>query len=93
MPTSHLAAVALPASAGTAMKPSSFSPVRTDLVSPMRVAPAIYNLQGLTLNSGATFTGSVVAPGGTVVVNGALHGRVIADRLIVNSRGVVQARD
>ncbi len=45
--------------------------------------PAIYNLQ-------ATFSGFVVAPAGTVVVNGAtLTGGVISDRLIINGGGAL----
>jgi hypothetical protein len=45
---------------------------------------------GLTLNGASAFTGDVVASGGSVVVNnGALHGGVISDRLIVNGSGRV----
>jgi hypothetical protein len=39
---------------------------------------------GVTLNGGAAVHGSITAPGGTVTVNGLLHGRVVADRLTVN---------
>jgi hypothetical protein len=42
---------------------------------------------GLTVNSGATFSGAVVTPTGTVIVNGTLTGSVVADRLVVNGAG------
>jgi cytoskeletal protein CcmA (bactofilin family) len=45
---------------------------------------------GLTLNGNVTFSGHVVAPNGTVVVNGTLVGSVVADRLIINGGGVVR---
>jgi hypothetical protein len=48
---------------------------------------------GLTLNGGATFTGAVTAPAGTVIVNGTLNGRVIANRLIINGNGALHARE
>jgi hypothetical protein len=38
-------------------------------------------------------TGSVIAPSGTVIVNGTLNGGVIADRLIVNGNGTLRAQD
>ena len=43
---------------------------------------------GLTLNSNSTFSGTVVAPSGTVTLNGAswLRGSVMADRLTVNGQ-------
>jgi endo-1,4-beta-xylanase len=45
---------------------------------------------GLTLNGNATVSGHVVAPNGTVVVNGTLIGRAISDRLIVNGGGIIR---
>lgn len=46
---------------------------------------------GVTLNSGSVLYGSVVAPSGTVTINSQqLVGNVIADRLIVNSSGVLR---
>jgi endo-1,4-beta-xylanase len=45
---------------------------------------------GLTLNSNASFSGAVVAPSGTVIVNGTLTGGVTSDRLIVNSGGTLR---
>jgi hypothetical protein len=44
---------------------------------------------GLSLNSGATFYGVIVAPSGTVTINGntSVHGRIMADRLMINSNG------
>ena len=45
---------------------------------------------GLTLNGNVTFSGFVVAPSGTVIVNGAtLTGGVISDRLIINGGGAL----
>jgi endo-1,4-beta-xylanase len=44
---------------------------------------------GLTINGLATVNGAVVAPTGTVIVNGRLKGSVIADRLTINGNGVV----
>ena len=45
----------------------------------------------LTLNSNVNFTGFVTAPSGTVTINGGstLTGRIIADRLTINSTGVL----
>jgi endo-1,4-beta-xylanase len=48
---------------------------------------------GLTLNGGASFNGLVVAPSGTVMVNGTLNGRVVADRLTVNGGGRLNAAE
>lgn len=45
---------------------------------------------GATLNSGAALHGSIIAPNGTVTVNGLVHGRVVADRLSVNGNGIVR---
>ncbi len=46
---------------------------------------------GVTLNSGATLHALVLAPAGTVTLNtGTLHGRVTADRLTLNSNGVIE---
>jgi rhamnogalacturonan endolyase len=45
---------------------------------------------GLTLNSGSTLHGVVIAPTGTVTINtGALYGRVSADALTINSHGLL----
>ena len=45
---------------------------------------------GLTLNGNVTFSGFVVAPAGTVIVNsGTLTGGVISDRLIINGGGAL----
>jgi autotransporter-associated beta strand protein len=46
---------------------------------------------GLTLNSGAALHGHAVAPSGTIVVNGnaTLRGSLAADRLTINSGGLV----
>ncbi len=45
---------------------------------------------GLTLNGNVTFSGFVVAPAGTVIVNGGtLTGGVISDRLIINGGGAL----
>jgi hypothetical protein len=46
---------------------------------------------GLTVNGGGAFIGSVAAPSGTVIVNGTLIGHVAADRLIVNGGGNLNA--
>lgn len=47
---------------------------------------------GLTLNSGSSLFGSVVAPNGTVTINAGtvLTGSVVCDRLTVNSNGVLR---
>lgn len=45
---------------------------------------------GLTLNSGSVFYGNVVAPNGTVLVGGQLVGALTADRLTVNSGGLLK---
>jgi hypothetical protein len=46
---------------------------------------------GLTLNSNINFTGFVTAPAGTVTINGGstVTGRIIADRLTINSTGML----
>ena len=46
---------------------------------------------GFILNGHATFNGFVVAPSGTVIINSTLNGGVVADRLIINGGGVVNA--
>jgi hypothetical protein len=45
---------------------------------------------GLTLNSGSFFYGRVVAPNGTVLIGGQLTGALTADRLTVNSGGLLK---
>ena len=45
---------------------------------------------GTMLNGGAAFHGSILAPNGTVIVNGLVRGRVVADRLTVNGNGIVR---
>ena len=47
---------------------------------------------GITLNSGAALDGLVLAPAGTVTLNGntRLNGRVESDRLVINSGGVLR---
>jgi hypothetical protein len=45
---------------------------------------------GLIVNGGASLIGVVTAPNGTVTLNGALRGRVSADRLIINGAGVLE---
>ncbi len=47
---------------------------------------------GLTLNGTASFYGCVVAPNGTVTLNGnnQLTGGVIADRLVMNGQGLIE---
>jgi hypothetical protein len=47
---------------------------------------------GLTLNGNANFTGSVVAPSGTVTINGnaTLTGHVASDRLTINGNGLLE---
>lgn len=47
---------------------------------------------GLTVNGGASLHGRVTAPSGGVTVNGALRGRVAADRLTVNGAGTLTAQ-
>ena len=42
---------------------------------------------GVTVNSNAALAGDVLAPAGTVAVNGSLNGYVLADRIVVNSSG------
>lgn len=44
---------------------------------------------GATINGRATFNGSMVAPDGTITVNGDLNGTTISDRLIVNGSGSI----
>jgi hypothetical protein len=44
---------------------------------------------GITINGGVTFNGSVVAPIGTITVNGTLNGTTVSDRLVINSSGLV----
>lgn len=44
---------------------------------------------GATLNGSAIFRGSLVAPNGTIIVNGKLLGTTASDRLIVNGNGAV----
>jgi hypothetical protein len=45
---------------------------------------------GLTVNSTATFHGIVIAPNGSVAINGTLHGRISADGLTINSGGLLK---
>jgi rhamnogalacturonan endolyase len=46
--------------------------------------------EGLTLNTGASFHGSVIAPNGTVTLNNAtLRGTVVSDRLVLNGTGLL----
>jgi hypothetical protein len=47
---------------------------------------------GVTLNSGSALYGSVVAPSGTITINSnsRLSGNLTADRLTVNSGGILQ---
>lgn len=45
---------------------------------------------GLTLNGNAAVYGIVMAPNGSVSINGALHGRVSADRLTINGNGSLE---
>lgn len=53
----------------------------------MRVASG-----GVTLNSGVTLNGVVIAPSGTIIINGnsALRGTAFCDRLTINSGGSLQ---
>jgi endo-1,4-beta-xylanase len=44
---------------------------------------------GVSLNGGASLSAAVLAPGGTVMVNGSLTGAVVCDRLTVNGGGVL----
>jgi RHS repeat-associated protein len=46
---------------------------------------------GLTLNSGVILNGAILAPNGTVIVNGnsRLVGRTVSDRLTVNGSGII----
>jgi endoglucanase len=44
---------------------------------------------GLTLNGKAALHGAVIAPNGLVTIDGALHGRVTADGLILNGKGLL----
>jgi len=46
---------------------------------------------GLTVNGGASVHGAVLAPTGTVMVNGNVNGSVAADRLILNGGAVLVA--
>ncbi len=48
---------------------------------------------GFTLNGGAnaTFNGSIIAPTGSVMINGTVNGRVMADRLTINGGGALNA--
>ncbi len=45
---------------------------------------------GITINSGGVLNGSVLVPTGTVTLNGRIFGNVAADRLIINSSGVLK---
>ncbi len=45
---------------------------------------------GLTLNGDAVVYGIIVAPNGSVVINGELHGRVTADSLTINGSGLLE---
>jgi len=46
---------------------------------------------GLTVNGGASVHAAVLAPTGTVMVNGNVNGSVAADRLILNGGAVLVA--
>ena len=46
---------------------------------------------GFILNGHATFNGFVVAPAGTVIIDGTLNGGVVSDRLIINGGGILDA--
>ena len=46
---------------------------------------------GLTLNGNATLDGFVVAPTGSVIINGTLNGGVVSDRIIITGGGVLNA--
>ena len=45
----------------------------------------------LTLNKNAVCHARVIAPNGTVTISGALNGRLIANRLTINSGGSLTA--
>jgi hypothetical protein len=45
---------------------------------------------GLTLNGGAALYGCVVAPAGSVMLNGKLHGRVVSAGLTINGQGLLE---
>jgi len=47
---------------------------------------------GLTLNGNVTFCGTVLAPRGTITINGRseLHGQVACDRLVINGDGALE---
>jgi endoglucanase len=45
---------------------------------------------GLTVNANATVHGIVIAPDGSVTLNGTLRGRVSADQLTINGRGALE---
>jgi hypothetical protein len=51
-----------------------------------------FAMGGLTLNGNVTCAAYVVAPNGTVIINGnsALIGGVISDRLTINGNGVLK---
>lgn len=42
---------------------------------------------GLILNSSRNFYGNVLAPNGTITINGKLVGSIVSDRLVINSSG------
>ena len=44
----------------------------------------------LTVNGNATVYGNITAPAGTATINGAVRGRVSADRLIINGTGFLE---
>ena len=48
---------------------------------------------GLTLNGNATVNGFVVAPAGSVILNGTLNGGVVSDRLTINGGGRLNATE
>ena len=41
------------------------------------------------MNATATVHGIVIAPNGSVVINGTLHGRISADGLTINGSGLL----
>jgi len=45
---------------------------------------------GLTVNGNGAVNGVVIAPKGSVMINGRIHGRVSADRLTINGNGVLE---
>lgn len=44
---------------------------------------------GLTINGNGVLYGTVIAPNGTITLNGTAHGRVVANRLTINGNGAL----